>query len=354
MTKKIEENSIQTQNLDTEASVDQNLILKDLMRVKGVGTAQAEKLYNAQIYSVEQLAAMPVGELMDRTGFAKKAVETLQQSARPLCDFGEIVDATERLKEENDSIFLSTGSAQFDELIGGGYPIGLITEIHAKDGVGKTQAVFTASVMATLPLSEGGLDGDVMYIDTEGTFSAKRIKEISDARKLDTDKVLSRIHCIRVVSAAQQVLVMDKVNEVASTLNIKLIVVDSVIATFRADFAGGRQILPERQGLLNKHLTSLKQFAKNHKAVIICTNQMSANPDAGMFMADSQPVGGLVLGHNCAIRIGIRKGKAGTRVIRLEKSNTRATGECIVELLDKGICDKKASKSINTSSDIKD
>lgn len=338
----MEEEIQNTFGLNDESSDERKeSILEDLMRIKGVGKSQAEKLYNAQIYSCLQLAGMPVPQLMDRTGFTKKASETLIENAKPLCDLGDVLTADSIFETEDNRNVLTTGSSQFDELLGGGYPTKLITEIHAENGLGKTQASFTASVMCTRPVEEGGMDGEVVYIDTEGTFNAHRVAQIAEARGFDAKETLSKIHVARVMTSSQQVLIMDKVNEMATQHKIKLIVVDSIMARFRSDFAGGRQNLPERQGMLNQHLAELLSFANRYDCVVIVTNQMSASPDAGAFFDPMIPIGGNVLGHASAIRIRIKRGKNGVRIMKLTKSNTHPVGECITVLDDKGIHDKE-------------
>lgn len=47
-------------------------------------------------------------------------------------------------EEEENMNHLSTGSKEVDALLGGGLPTGLITEIHALNGIGKTQFCITA------------------------------------------------------------------------------------------------------------------------------------------------------------------------------------------------------------------
>lgn len=336
------EEEILTSNFTTDSSDDhKEAIYEDLMRIKGVGKSQAEKLYNAQIYSCLQLAGMPIPQLMDRTGFTKKACETLVANAKPLCDLGDVLSADSLFTTENNRDYLSTGSNSFNELIGGGYPTKLITEIHAENGIGKTQASFTASVMCTRPKEEGGLDGDVVYIDTEGTFNAHRVAQIAESRGYDPQEVLSRIHVARVMTSSQQVLIMDKINELATQYNIRLIVVDSIMARFRSDFAGGRQNLPERQGMLNQHLAELMAFANRYDSVILVTNQMSASPDAGAFFDPMVAVGGNTLGHACAIRIRLRRGKNGVRIVKLIKSNTMPIGEAVTVVGECGLSDKE-------------
>ena len=49
-----------------------------------------------------------------------------------------------------------------------------LLQIAGPPGCGKTQFCMTLSVLATLPLAAGGCGGNVLYIDTEGAFSAKR------------------------------------------------------------------------------------------------------------------------------------------------------------------------------------
>lgn len=316
-------------------------ILQNLMQIKGVGKTQAEKFYNAQLYSVEQIASTPLMALMDKTGLNKAAAQKLIENAKPLCNLGEIKSATEVLEEEKHEEYLSTGASEFNILLGGGYPTKLITQLYAENGMGKTQAAFTASVMATRPVEEGGLDCHVVYIDTEGTFNAQRIAQIADERGYDPLETLSKIHLARVLTSGQQVLIMDKINELATQYKIRLIVVDSIMARFRVDYAGGRQNLPERQGILGQHLSDLMSFADRNDAVILITNQVAALPDANpMFGPTFSYIGGNIIGHGSSHIVMIRRGKQGSRIMKLTKSNHLPTGECVVALNAKGICDK--------------
>lgn len=320
-------------------------ILEDLMRIKGVGKTQAEKFYNAQLYSVEQIASTPLMALMEKTGLNKSAAQKLIENAKPLCDLGEIRSAVDVLEDEKNEHYLSTGSKAFDDLLGGGYPTRLITQLYAENGMGKTQCAFTASVMATRPIEEGGMDSHVVYIDTEGTFNAQRIAQIASKRGYDPYETLSKIHLARVLTSAQQVLIMDRINELATGYPIRLIVVDSIMARFRVDYAGGRQNLPERQGVLGQHLADLLSFANRYDGVILITNQVSTIPDANpMFGPTFTYVGGNIIGHSSSHIVMIRRGKQGSRIMKLIKSNHLPTGECVTQLTSKGICDKDESK----------
>ena len=49
------------------------------------------------------------------------------------------------------------------------------------------------SVMVQKSKEEGGLEGGVLYIDTENTFRPERIVQIAQAHDMDPEKVLDNI-----------------------------------------------------------------------------------------------------------------------------------------------------------------
>lgn len=65
-----------------------------------------------------------------------------------------------------------TGSNDLDVLLGGGIETGSITEIFGEFRTGKTQLCHTLCVTAQRPLDQGGAEGRVIYVDTEGTAAA--------------------------------------------------------------------------------------------------------------------------------------------------------------------------------------
>ena len=108
----------------------------------------------------------------------------------------------------------------------------------------------------TLPVSEGGLDGDIFYIDTEDTFRPERITQMARGLGLDPDAVLSRIHVARAYNSAHQILLVDEIKRLSRGMNVKLIIVDSLTSHFRAEYVG-RGMLAQRQQKLNRHLNCL-------------------------------------------------------------------------------------------------
>ncbi len=63
---------------------------------------------------------------------------------------------------------VSSGSHDLDVLLGGGIETGSLTEIFGEFRTGKTQMCHTLCVTAQRPLDQGGAEGRVIYVDTEG------------------------------------------------------------------------------------------------------------------------------------------------------------------------------------------
>ena len=110
----------------------------------------------------------------------------------------EIIDksfitATELYKKRLNIERISTGLKNLDELLGGGIETGAITEIYGEFGSGKTQICHTTAVLVQQKKENGGLEGGIIYVDTENTFRPERIVSISKSRNIDYSPVLENI-----------------------------------------------------------------------------------------------------------------------------------------------------------------
>ena len=63
----------------------------------------------------------------------------------------------------------------------GGIPLKKIAELAGAAGLGKTQLCMQLCVNVQIPEQIGGLEGQAVYIDTEGSFISKRVIEIANA-----------------------------------------------------------------------------------------------------------------------------------------------------------------------------
>ena len=193
------------------------------------------------------------------------------------------------------------------------------------------------AVNVTRPEDDGGLNGDVVWIDTEQTFRPERIRQMAEAMDLDSEAILKRIHVARAFNSHHQMLLVEKAQELTQDFPIRLIVIDSLTAHFRAEYIG-RGVLAERQQLLNKHIHELMRFGDIHNAVIYVTNQVHAKPDA-FFGDPTRPVGGHIVGHSATFRVYLRKSKGGKRIARLIDSPNLPEAEAVFSVSEDGIRD---------------
>jgi len=304
----------------------------------GVGAATAEKLREAGYNDLVSIAVASPAEIVEVTGIGESAARKIINAARNNLDMG-FETGDQVLKKREQIIKIKSGSQNIDQLVGGGFETGCISESFGAYGSGKTQLGHILSVRVQLPKEGGGASGMAVYIDTESTFRPERIKQIAAALGLDPDKALKNILVARAFNSDHQILLAEKVNDLITKdrLPIKLVVVDSLTAHFRSEFIG-RGTLAERQQKLNKHMHTLQRIASAHNVCVYVTNQVMAKPD--VFFGDpTEAIGGNIVAHNSAFRIYLRKGSKGTRVAKLIDSPNLPEGEAVFRITENGIED---------------
>lgn len=295
---------------------------------------------------------------------------------------------------------LSSGVEGFDEIMNGGFESGSLTELYGEFSSGKTQFCFLSTIIAQLPykkkchrcfevfndqkiercpkcdvktikiggLSEEGQPCRIIYIDTEGTFKPHRIEQIIYERGLVQTKVqtkleekrkdpkkplneeerekalkfLDNVILIKVSNAGHQTLVGE---ELGTYINdkiqapVRLVIIDSITATFRLDFLGRGEI-GERQQYLTKHVKHISRLCDTYNIVGIITNQVLKSPTG--FGDPNVASGGTVLAHTSSHRIYLQK--SGKKIVaRIVDSPDHAKSEVILELTNKGVEDATAS-----------
>jgi DNA repair protein RadA len=202
-----------------------------------------------------------------------------------------------------------------------------------------TQLGLTLAVNVQLPKEKGGANAKAVYIDTEGTFRPERIRQIAEGIGANPEKVLKNILVARAFNSDHQILLIDKINEmIKEGEQIKLVIIDSLTAHFRAEFTG-RGELADRQHKLNKYLHSLLTMAEKNNLAVFVTNQVMANP-AMMFGDPTTAVGGNIVGHASTYRIYLRRGKQGSRVAKLIDSPNLPDNEAQFFVTQAGVRDE--------------
>jgi DNA repair protein RadA len=304
--------------------------------IPGVGPATAKKLRSAGFFTLEAVAVAPSRELAETIGMSADRAKELATQARDMLQL-RFQTAEELLLHRKTVVRLTTGCRALDELLGGGVETQAVLELVGQYGVGKTQICHALCVFVQQPFNNGGLEGTALYIDTEGTFRPERVLEIAQNRGIVSDQILRNIIVARAFNSDHQILIVEKLDELIKEKNIKLIVVDSIISHFRAEYLG-RESLPMRQQRLNQHLHRLLRMAEIYNIPIIVTNQVVASPDA-FFGPPSKPAGGHVLAHLSTNRVFLRRGRKYTRIARIIDSPYLPEGECVFQITEKGVED---------------
>jgi len=260
----------------------------------GVGPAAEEKLIAGGFASLESIAVASPAELASTAGLGEATARKIIQAAREAMNIG-FETAKETLEKRDKMIRIPTGSDAIDKLLGGGVESQSITEVYGRYGSGKTQWAFQLCVTAQLPKDQGGLEGKVIYIDSENSFRPERVTSIAKKYGLDPDKVLQNVMVGRAYTADHQMLLADKAKEkMEEDPEIKLLIVDSLTAHFRAEFTGRGQ-LADRQQKLNRHMNMLMKLAETKNCAILVTNQVMDRPDV-LFGDPTAPIGGNIVG----------------------------------------------------------
>ena len=317
---------------------EEELESKKITDVPGIGPGAAAKLEAAGIYDLMGLAVMGPSELAEMAGMGEAVARKAIQAARSMMNLG-FSDGLEFAEKRKEVGYITTGSKNLDNLLGGkGLETKSITEAFGAFGSGKTQLALALTVNVQLPIEQGGLNGKAVFIDTEGTFRPERIRQLAARYNANSDKVLKNILVARAFNSDHQILLMDKIAELIKNGEpIKLIIIDSLTAHFRAEFAG-RGMLADRQQKLNKYLHNLMKIAESYNLAVYVTNQVMSDP-AQMFGDPTKAVGGNIVAHASTYRMYLRRSKKDTRVAKLIDSPNLPDNETIFSVETDGLHD---------------
>ncbi|XP_049615151.1 meiotic recombination protein DMC1/LIM15 homolog isoform X2 [Syngnathus scovelli] len=303
---------------DEEDSIFQDI---DLLQQHGINMADIQKLKTVGICTVKGIQMMTRKALCNIKGLSEAKVEKIKEAAGKMLNHG-FQTAFEYSVKRKIVFHITTGSQEFDKLLGGGMESMAITEAFGEFRTGKTQLSHTLCVTAQLPGENGYSGGKVIFIDTEHTFRPDRLRDIADRFNLDHNEVLDNVLYARAYTSEHQMKLLDfvaaKFHEEAGIF--KLLIIDSIMALFRVDFSG-----------------------REYNVAVFVTNQMTADPGAGMtFQADpKKPIGGHILAHASTTRLSLRKGRAEMRIVKIFDSPNMPEKEASFAITAGGITDAK-------------
>ena len=214
---------------------------------------------------------------------------------------------------------ISTGCGPLDDLLGGGFERGTVTQVYGPPAAGKTNVALGAAVEVA------AAGGTAVYIDTEGLALA-RFEQVAEARvdaasgADDVEDLTSRIIIKEAYDFEEQEEAVRDTAELAERAD--LVALDSATGFYRLK----RTEDDEAGDALRKvasQVTHLLSLARKHDLAVVLTNQVYSDPDSDQTRA----LGGHTLEHWTGTVVRIERFRGGNRRATLEKHRAKPAGE---------------------------
>ncbi|KAK3756082.1 hypothetical protein RRG08_017301 [Elysia crispata] len=193
--------------------------------------------------------------------------------------------------EEQKVEHIVTFCEALDSMLDGGIPLGEVTEFCGAPGTGKSQFCLQLAVNACIPKCIGGVEGETVYIDTEGSFIIDRLVDIARSAvahchqvsvtqgrhgqsqcDLTMEKILESIHCLYCNGYKELMAIILLLQKILSqNQKIKLVVVDNLASLFRQNLND----MNLRRLLLATLAKTLLKIAADFNVAVVLTNQMT-------------------------------------------------------------------------------
>ena len=275
----------------------------------------------------------------------------------------------------NNACSIVTFCRSLDTLLGGGIPLQQVTELAGMPGSGKTQLGMQVAVDAQIPLNMGGVQGETLYLDTEGSFSPERCYSMAQAlvshvqhsvarkRKpgppgtssplpstFTPEAILQGIHVLRVHDETAQTATIYALPTLLEQYpNVRLIVIDSIAFHYRCASPNQNQNYNYMQR--TKSLVGIASFlgelATTRNLAILIVNQMTTKINNSNGSSRLVPALGESWAHATTTRLLLQQenNNNNTYTCRLIKSPNKAQGTATYTIANLGIRDQGSSSS---------
>jgi DNA repair protein RadB len=165
---------------------------------------------------------------------------------------------------------ISTGSFDLNKWLYGGYEKGIITMIAGPPGSGKTNFCILASC------SQARKGNKVIYIDTEGGFSAERVKQMAGESH---EEVLGNILLMEPTNFEEQQKHFTRLLETIKKEKIGLVVIDGMAMHYRLELGDATRMKDDEKAKnINRNLAGqmrvLSEISRKYNLPVIITNQV--------------------------------------------------------------------------------
>lgn len=188
--------------------------------------------------------------------------------------------------DELKSDKFTTGDGKIDELLGGGIRTGMITEIFGESSTAKSQFCMQLTKTVQLDKDQGGLEGNAVYISTEGNLETKRLIEISP--KIEN---VFYINCTDLETQEHILNVQLPILLKDPKKNIKLVIIDSISHHLRVELLSKTYDgFLQNQKYVDQIVLYLNNLAIDNEIAIAVTNQISDKPNTNILNTDYKKI----------------------------------------------------------------
>ncbi|MBS3126136.1 DNA repair and recombination protein RadB [Candidatus Woesearchaeota archaeon] len=200
-----------------------------------------------------------------------------------------------------------TGSKILDRMLEGGYETDTLTTIYGPAGSGKTNLCLLAGTIVARKKKK------VIYIDTEGSFSIERLKQIAP----DYKELLNHWVLLKPSTFHEQQRVFEKLNTHLSD-NVGLIIVDTIAMLYRLELGKSEDIY-EINRELGRQIAYLSGITRKKGIPVLLANQVYADMENRERV---KIVGGDILkyGSKCLIELQITRNGNRRAILRKHRS----------------------------------
>ncbi len=176
-----------------------------------------------------------------------------------------------------------TGNRCIDDNLGGGLAPDSVTLVYGEAETGKSTLAMQCAVNAALQSLK------VLYVDCDGTFSAKRLSQLSAGK---FDEISELIVLVKPKDFTEQIAFIDRLADYVIN-TVGLVVFDTVTSLYRVKVAeaSGKAFGLSRE--LNRQMAIIAQTAKTKKIPMLVISQVRSVLDEPQVAVE--PVGTRVL-----------------------------------------------------------
>lgn len=235
-----------------------------------------------------------------------------------------VLSYMEAVEEGVKGVERTATNTVIDSLLDGGFENDVVTTIYGPAGSGKTNIC----VVAAINVIKNG--GKVIFVDTEGGFSAERAKQICGN---DTEKILDKMFFFNPTDFKEQENAFEKLKEMIVD-EVKLIIVDTISMLYRLEL--GKTDEPYNvNAALGRQIAYLTQIARKKNIPVLITNQVYSdfdNPNGVKI------VGGDILKYGSKCLIELQAGHNGIRkAVLIKHRSLPQSKEVLFKIINEGI-----------------